>query len=146
MPEPQPVLDASETIQFNKARRLCHLPHDGTKPIKMLHVSLLPQAIDMPHGRQETNTLLFSGPVTKAGWDVSPRFVCYSPKIMPRFEHRASPVGQQRSQPHGLVNALDGDDSIGEINEPNEGPCFGSRIFPSIGLPTADGARVLKII
>jgi hypothetical protein len=80
MPEPQPVLDASETIQFNEARRLCHLPHDGTKPIKMLHVSLLPQAIDMPHGRQETNTLLFSGPVTKAGWDVSPRFVVIRPR------------------------------------------------------------------
>jgi hypothetical protein len=31
MPEPQPVLDASETIQFNEARRLCHLPHDGTR-------------------------------------------------------------------------------------------------------------------
>ena len=50
------------------------------------------------------------------------------------------------SQPYGLVDALDGDDSIGVINEPNEGPYFGSRIFPSIGLPTADGARVLKII
>ena len=47
---------------------------------------------------------------------------------------------------HGLVDALDADDSIGVINEPNEGPYFGSRIFPSIGLPTADGARVLKII
>ena len=44
------------------------------------------------------------------------------------------------NQPYGLVDALDGDDSIGVINEPNEGPYFGSRIFPSIGLPTADGA------
>jgi hypothetical protein len=31
MPEPQPVLDASETIQFNEARRLCHLPYDGNQ-------------------------------------------------------------------------------------------------------------------
>src|SRR6478609_1417840 len=55
-------------------------------------------------------------------------------------------LNRPASQPYGLVDALDGDDSIGVLNEPNEGPYFGSRIFPSIGLPTADGARVLKII
>lgn len=40
----------------------------GTKPMEILHVSLLPQAIDMQHGRQETNgcnTLLFWGPGNK---------------------------------------------------------------------------------
>jgi hypothetical protein len=46
----------------------------------------------------------------------------------------------------GSVDALDGDDCISAINEPNESAFFGERIFPSIGLPTADGTRVLKII
>ena len=46
----------------------------------------------------------------------------------------------RNSQPCGLADILDGDDSIVVINEPNEGPYFGSCIFPSIGLPTADGA------
>ena len=47
-----------------------------TKPMEMLHVSLLPQAIDMLHRRQDTNgcnTLLFSGPVTKVGWGLLKR-------------------------------------------------------------------------
>jgi hypothetical protein len=63
--------------------------------------------------------------------------------LYPRERTSRGPVGNSQ---YGSVDALDGDDSIGAINEPNEGPYFGSRFFPSIGLPTADGARVLKII
>lgn len=60
--------------------------------------------------------------------------------------HWVSDVYRWGGDQSGLVGALDGDDSIGASSEPNEGPYFGSRIFPTLGLPTSDGARVLKII
>ena len=70
----------------------------------------------------------------------------------PHGSVRLSPIPQCWRYPasdclDGLVGgALDCDDSIGAISEPNEGPYFGGSIFPSLGLPTADGARVLEII
>jgi hypothetical protein len=60
------------------------------------------------------------------------------------FQCKISRDGQELAL--GSVDALDGDDCISAINEPNESAFFGERIFPSIGLPTADGTRVLKII
>jgi hypothetical protein len=68
------------------------------------------------------------------------------PGVFPDYPAPVSCNTERGLHHTGLVDALDGDDSIGVINEPNEGPYFGSRIFPSIGLPTANGARVLKII
>ena len=69
-------------------------------------------------------------------------------KIDKTFERVSANPGRSISPGghYGLVDVLDADDSIGVINEPNKGTYFGSCIFPSIGLPTADGARILKII
>jgi hypothetical protein len=44
------------------------------------------------------------------------------------------------------MGSLNRGDSIGVTSETNEGSYFGSRIFPPLGLPTGDGACVLKII